>query len=115
MDKLMSVEEVAEYLGLEYKTVYRLVRSGDLPAARIGRIYRVGQSDLLSYIERQKQVVYNEAKGKEHVALSNMCCSSCTKQILSELSIASRCEVCQGVICSECFGIKKIKLCKQHQ
>lgn len=31
-------------------TVYRLVRSGDLPAIRIGRSYRIAESDVDQYL-----------------------------------------------------------------
>jgi excisionase family DNA binding protein len=115
MEKLLSIEDVAEYLGLEYKSVYRLIRAGDLPAARIGRVYRVSREDLASYIEQQKQALQEEAKGKKHFAMKEIRCGSCGKRIVSELGIAGRCEVCQAAICSECFGINKIKHCKAHQ
>ena len=115
MEKLLTIDEVAEFLGLEYKSVYRLVRSGELPAARIGRLYRLNKADVLAYVERQKQVVQAEAKGKTHFAQKEIRCGSCGERIVSELGIAGRCDVCQAALCSECFGIKKLSLCKSHQ
>ena len=115
MDKLLSIEDVAEAVGLEYKTIYRLVRSGELPATRIGRVYRVYQADLETFLEQQKQAVHEEATGKKLVALREVRCGNCGTRIVSELGIAGRCEVCQAVLCKDCFGIEKIKLCKNHQ
>jgi excisionase family DNA binding protein len=116
MEKLLSIEEVAEILGLEYKTIYRLIRGGELPAARIGgRVYRVYRADLEAYLERQKQTVHEEATGKKLVAQQDVRCGGCGKRIVSELGIAGRCQVCQAALCAECFGINKIKRCEAHR
>jgi len=115
MEKLLSIEQVAEILGLEYKTIYRLIRNGGLPAARVGRVYRVYKADLEAFLEQQKQVVHEQATGKKLPAQREVRCGSCGGRIVSELGIAGRCEVCQAALCAECFGIKKLKLCKAHQ
>ncbi|MBN2590030.1 MAG: helix-turn-helix domain-containing protein [Sedimentisphaerales bacterium] len=115
MDKLLSIEDIAEILGLEYKSIYRLIRSGELPAARIGRVYRVNEADLASYIESQKQALHEETTGQKLFAQREVRCGSCGQRIVSELGIAGRCEVCQAALCAECFGIKKEKCCKAHQ
>ena len=52
--KYMAIEDVAEMLGVNYQLIYRLIRSGDLPAIRLGRIYRVTQEDLNTYLKKQK-------------------------------------------------------------
>jgi excisionase family DNA binding protein len=115
MEKLLSIEDVAEILGLEYKSIYRLIRSGELPAARIGRVYRVNKADLAAYLERQKQALHEETAGKKLAAQREIRCGSCGERIVSELGIAGRCEVCQAALCADCFGISKIKCCKAHQ
>jgi excisionase family DNA binding protein len=43
---IYTTEEVAEYLRVSPKTVYRLIEKGELPASRVGRQYRVSQSDI---------------------------------------------------------------------
>src|SRR3990167_334092 len=43
MGKALTVEEVAEYLGLAKDTVYRKAKSGEIPGARIGRSWRFPQ------------------------------------------------------------------------
>ncbi len=43
---MLSVEQVAERLGLHVRTVRGYIRSGRLPAVRIGKQYRIARSDL---------------------------------------------------------------------
>ncbi|MER6048631.1 helix-turn-helix domain-containing protein [Streptomyces sp. NPDC001793] len=45
-DRLYSVEQVAERLGLHVRTVRNYVRDGRLPAVRIGKQYRIAHDDL---------------------------------------------------------------------
>jgi excisionase family DNA binding protein len=51
----LSLEEVAGEMGVTYQLIYRLVRSGELPAARLGKLYRVSRTDLNAYLERSKR------------------------------------------------------------
>ncbi|MEU4650500.1 helix-turn-helix domain-containing protein [Nocardia fluminea] len=48
-DRLYSVEQVAELLGLHVRTVRSYVREGKLPAARIGKQYRITHEDLETF------------------------------------------------------------------
>jgi excisionase family DNA binding protein len=50
----MTVEQVADYLQVNRLTVYRYVREGRIPAARIGKLYRVLKADVDGFLERQK-------------------------------------------------------------
>lgn len=43
---LITVQQAAEQLRLHPKTVLRHIREGRLPAARIGKAYRIAQADL---------------------------------------------------------------------
>lgn len=52
-EQLWTAAEVAERLRVSTMTIYRLIRSGELPAVRIGRNYRVRQEDLEAYLEAQ--------------------------------------------------------------
>ncbi|WP_026341366.1 helix-turn-helix domain-containing protein [Actinomadura atramentaria] len=45
-NKLYSVEDVAELLGLHVRTVRGYIRSGRLRAVRIGKQYRIARADL---------------------------------------------------------------------
>jgi len=49
--KFLTVAEVAEMARVSRMTVYRMVHSGELPAVRVGKSYRVPQAavdELLS-------------------------------------------------------------------
>ncbi len=50
--RYLTVAEVAETMRLSKMTVYRLTKSGELPAVRVGRSYRVPQDALDAYLER---------------------------------------------------------------
>ena len=42
----LTIDECAELLRVDRKTVYAAVRDGRLPALRIGRLFRVNRGDL---------------------------------------------------------------------
>lgn len=46
----MTVSEVAETLRVSTMTVYRLIKSGQLPSVRVGKAYRVREDDVDSYL-----------------------------------------------------------------
>jgi excisionase family DNA binding protein len=48
--RFLTAAEVADHLRVSTMTVYRLIRSGDLPAVRVGRSYRVAEADLDRYL-----------------------------------------------------------------
>jgi excisionase family DNA binding protein len=52
MDELWDIARVATYLGVTERTVYNKVRAGDLPAVRIGRLWRVRPADLEAWLAR---------------------------------------------------------------
>ncbi|MDO4927935.1 MAG: helix-turn-helix domain-containing protein [Corynebacterium sp.] len=47
----LTVAEVAEIMRVSKMTVYRLVHSGELPAVRVGRSFRVHESTVNEYLE----------------------------------------------------------------
>lgn len=49
---LVTVAEVAERLRLSRMTVYRLIHSGELPALRMGRSFRVPRVAVDEYVEQ---------------------------------------------------------------
>jgi excisionase family DNA binding protein len=57
MEQYFSIQEAAQYLDVDYKVVYRLVREGKIRSTRIGWQFRITQDDLNAYLnaERAKQ------------------------------------------------------------
>lgn len=51
VSRFATVAEVAKRLRVSNMTVYRLVKSGQLPAVRVGRGYRIREADLQRYVE----------------------------------------------------------------
>jgi excisionase family DNA binding protein len=56
--ELMTTREVLLYLRVTPRTVYRLIREGDLPAVRMGGRWRFRRADIESWLERQRQVAW---------------------------------------------------------
>ncbi|GGI92992.1 excisionase [Saccharopolyspora subtropica] len=49
--RFLTVAEVAKLMRVSKMTVYRLVHAGELPAARVGRSFRVAEKDVHAYLE----------------------------------------------------------------
>lgn len=49
--KLLSVAEAAERLNVHKMTVIRAIKAGKIPAAKVGRFWRIEPADLEAYIE----------------------------------------------------------------
>lgn len=50
--RFLTVAEVAEIMRVSKMTVYRLVHSGELPAVRFGRSYRVPETAVSAALQR---------------------------------------------------------------
>jgi excisionase family DNA binding protein len=53
--EILSVEEVAEYLGVGPVTIYRWCREGRLPCLKIGKHWRVRRAALEDFLERSER------------------------------------------------------------
>ena len=54
MDKSLTAVEVAEILKITKKTVYELVKRGELPGYKVGKKLRIDKEDVENYINIQK-------------------------------------------------------------
>jgi len=52
-NSIMTLREVAQYLGLHVMTVYKLTREGRVPAAKIGGQWRFKRDVLDDWLETQ--------------------------------------------------------------
>lgn len=50
--QFLTVAEVAAMMRVSKMTVYRLVHSGELPAVRVGRSFRVRETDANDYLRK---------------------------------------------------------------
>ena len=62
-DRLWTVAEVAAHMRVSNMTVYRLIKSGELPAIRVGKNYRIRGRDLDRYLDAAVTVRPDEAHG----------------------------------------------------
>lgn len=67
MGRALTVEEVAEYLGLAKDTVYRKAKGGEIPGVRIGRSWRFPQDVIDEWLRAKVGVkrVRHEARVKK--------------------------------------------------
>ena len=49
-DQLLTVMEVAAVMRVSNMTVYRLIKAGQLAAIRVGKNYRIRESDVEAYL-----------------------------------------------------------------
>jgi excisionase family DNA binding protein len=53
-DRLLTVGEVAGTMRVSTMTVYRMIKGGDLAAIRVGRGYRIRQSEMERYLDERR-------------------------------------------------------------
>ncbi|MEQ1727833.1 MAG: response regulator [Vicinamibacterales bacterium] len=52
-ETFLTTEEVLEYLQVNLRTVYRLIKAGKIPAVRVGRQWRFRKSDIDAWLDSQ--------------------------------------------------------------
>jgi excisionase family DNA binding protein len=55
-DDLLTLAEAAQYLRVSTRTVSRMIKSGCLPAKRVGRGFRIGRSQLMAMLDGRPQI-----------------------------------------------------------
>ncbi len=53
-DHLLTLEEVADYVGVHVRTVRRWVHAGHLVAVRLSKSYRIEPADLRRFLDERK-------------------------------------------------------------
>ena len=54
MEKLMTLEEVAEFLRLSKDTVYRMANTGKIPASKVGNQWRFDREEIDEWMKLQR-------------------------------------------------------------
>ncbi len=52
-ESLLTVSEVASMMRVSNMTVYRLIKSRQLPALKVGKNYRIRESDMEQYLNER--------------------------------------------------------------
>jgi excisionase family DNA binding protein len=54
-DQVLTVREVADYLKVNERTIYRLATEGEIPAFRVGASWRFRKEDVETWIASQQR------------------------------------------------------------
>lgn len=52
-DSILTIKDVADYLKVNERTIYRLAAGGELPGFKVGNSWRFKRSELEQYIASQ--------------------------------------------------------------
>ncbi len=63
MDNLFSINTAAARLDCHPETLRRIIRRGDLAAVKVGRTWRVRESDLVAYLNAHTVPAKAETEG----------------------------------------------------
>jgi excisionase family DNA binding protein len=64
-DHFLTTEEVLDYLQVNLRTVYRLIKAGKIPAVRVGRQWRFRKRDIDAWLDSSRQAP-RSGDEKEH-------------------------------------------------
>jgi len=53
-ESFLTTEEVLDYLQVNLRTVYRLIKAGKIPAVRVGRQWRFRKADIDAWLDGQR-------------------------------------------------------------
>lgn len=54
MDKIYTIDQVANLLQLSVITIRRYIKSGKLTASKIGPVYRIQESDVKEFLRKTR-------------------------------------------------------------
>jgi excisionase family DNA binding protein len=63
-ETFLTTEEVLEYLQVNLRTVYRLIKAGKIPAVRVGRQWRFRKRDIDAWLDSQRPRGGSRAAGQ---------------------------------------------------
>jgi excisionase family DNA binding protein len=67
-ESFLTTEEVLDYLQVNLRTVYRLIKAGKIPAVRVGRQWRFRKRDIDAWLESQRPRTVRPAAASTRVA-----------------------------------------------
>ena len=64
-DRWLSVDEIATYLGIKRDTVYSWISSKDLPAHRVGRLWKFKREEVDEWVRQGGAAQDADSDGEE--------------------------------------------------
>ena len=65
MNKVLTVLEMARYLGVTPDTVYRKARTGEIPGIKLGRVWRFPQYIIDEWLREKAKETLNRINKKD--------------------------------------------------
>jgi excisionase family DNA binding protein len=65
LEPAMTVKEVATFLNVDEKTIYRLAQKGEVPGFKVAGAWRFQRADLQQWIDARKQQSGNRVEPKQ--------------------------------------------------
>jgi excisionase family DNA binding protein len=63
MDKeVLTVKQVAEFLQMDERTIYKLAKQGDIPSFKVSNQWRFLKKDIESWVEKKKSEVIGKTE-----------------------------------------------------
>lgn len=63
-DRWLSVDEIGEYLGVKRDTVYKWISEKEMPAHKIGRLWKFKASQVDAWVEAGSATETENGRGK---------------------------------------------------
>ena len=82
-DQFMTTEEVLEYLQVNLRTIYRLIRRRNIPAIRVERQWRFRRGDIEAWLETHRATAAQPVPPSARPEGVHACCSSTTSRAAS--------------------------------
>lgn len=71
-DDILTIEEVAKYLRVSERTVYDWAQKGEIPAGKIGTVWRFKKSEIEKWVNERLSASQRGAEPKQVVAVRNI-------------------------------------------
>lgn len=55
LNRMMTLEEAADFVALSTRTLRRKIKAGDLVAYRFGRLWRIAYEDLVAFLDSHRK------------------------------------------------------------
>jgi excisionase family DNA binding protein len=90
----LTVEDVADYLGVSKTTVFRLLKKNELKHHRVGRLYKITSKQVEDYLELDNERAICSECGRDYdVEMEHYSCPACDKQTCTECAGRCGCEI----------------------
>ncbi|MBQ9206652.1 MAG: PTS sugar transporter subunit IIA [Treponema sp.] len=71
-DDILTIEEVAKYLRVSERTVYDWAQKGEIPAGKIGTVWRFKKSEIEKWVNERLSSSQKPAESKQMVSAKNI-------------------------------------------